>query len=611
MRVDKFTKHIGIPTMLNFSKTKLSLRQVLIVPYMVLVVVLSLTIVSLSYKTGSDAVETVADSLLAEAGSRIGLAVDRHIIGSAAVLEAAFPDGMKASELKSEDLNGLRERFWIATSLHTDPNNYVYYGNTQGQFFGVSRKEGIEAELRMKLDSQEPRKFYRFEGIRGEAVLTTVETKPYDPRLRPWFKAGQSEQAQIWTSVYIDFSSGDLVATRARRVWGDNNDLAGVVATDVKLRALNDFVSSLKISKNGIALILEGNGDLIASSISSNVKVLPDNSKARVNAADSDNAMVKELYQQVKELIKFDAKDKRPRVISFEGADGKVIHAAIHQLVDKAGLSWVAVVAMPRSDYIGDVTNNLIKTAFLTALAALIVIALGTRILQWVMKDLKHLSDAASKVGEGQFDWQVGASKSIEIGRLASSFEAMQKRLMTDELTGLANRDAFLLRLRRRVKQAAENHGRRQAIPDKFAVLFIDLNQFKRVNDTLGHSVGDRVLIETGQRLIEQTTSRDMVARLAGDEFVVLLDAVMDLEQLDLQRKRIFNALQAPYACLSDTELADNSFGGSVGQAVFPEDGFNASGLLKRADRRMYRQKFSRRSDDVKPRARDSYSSNV
>ena len=131
------------------SRPRLSLRQVLTIPYVVLVLALALTIVGLSYFAGSRAVDTVSSHLLMETVGRIGQAVDRHIMGSGAVLEAAFPDGMPANPTIDADVQSLRTRFWIATSLHTDPNNYVYYGNRYGQGFGLFRHSKSEGELRM------------------------------------------------------------------------------------------------------------------------------------------------------------------------------------------------------------------------------------------------------------------------------------------------------------------------------------------------------------------------------------------------------------------------------------------------------------------------------
>ncbi len=167
------------------TRIRLSLRRVLTIPYVVLIIALALTIVGLSYSAGSRAVDAVSSHLLMETVGRIGQAVDRHIMGSGAVLEAAFPDGMPASPSIDADLQALRTRFWIATSLHTDPNNYVYYGNRQGQGIGLFRLSSAEGELRIKLKAPDKRTFYRFTGINGALRFHEEEAKLFDPRVRP------------------------------------------------------------------------------------------------------------------------------------------------------------------------------------------------------------------------------------------------------------------------------------------------------------------------------------------------------------------------------------------------------------------------------------------
>ncbi len=583
------------------EKFRLSLRQVLTIPYVALVLALALTIVGLSYGAGTRAVDEVSSHLLLETVGRIGQAVERHIVGSGAVLEAAFPEGMPVASSIDEDIDTLRTRFWIATSLHLDPNNYVYFGNRLGQAFGVYRHSLTEGELRIKLKAEDPRAFYRFTGISGEPVLASREAKLFDPRERPWYRAAAAASAQTWTAVYIDFSTNDLVATRARRVLGRGGEFEGVVATDVKLRALNDFVSRQRVSQNGLAFIVEPDGQLIASSAGPNIKALPDGRKIRISAADSESPTVAAVYAEVRVRMAAQTAAAGAQELNFPLSNGQMIHAAFDRIKDDAGLEWITVVAMPRSDFMTGVTENLVRTAVLSALAALVAIALGTRILGWVARDLKHLSEAALRVGDGQLDWPVGVQRPDEIGQLARSFETMQQRLQTDGLTGLANREAFMLRLRQKIRQALQAAKEASAPAGSgesgFAVLFIDLNRFKLINDQFGHSVGDRVLIEIAQRLRRTVRAQDLVARLSGDEFVILLERVENRDNLERVRQQIQAALKEPLLALGNESLADTDFGGSVGEALFPDDGDDAESLLKKADRRMYGQKFAGQPD--------------
>jgi diguanylate cyclase (GGDEF)-like protein len=585
--------------MFGSKKIRLSLRSVLTVPYVALVIVLALTIAGLSYQTGSKATETIASSLLRETAARIGLAVEKQMLGSSMILDAAFPTGLPVKPITEQDFPNFRSRFWVASGLSNDSNSYIYYGNRSGQAYGLKRLGGDDAELRVKLKADQTREFYRFSGIDGKPTFYQKEEKLFDPTQRPWYKLAATQDQHVWTPVYIDFSSGDLVATRAKRVMGVDQKLEGVAATDVSLHNLNMFFSALKVSQNGVALLIEPDGNLIASSLSANVGLNTDGSKHRINAAATGHPLITSLYNEVKQrLSSIDlTKTNGPTTFHFEDADGKAVYAAIDRLTDKAGLSWITLVAMPRSDFMAGLSENLERTAMLSFLAAIVAILLGYAVLNWVTRDLRRLSEVARRVGNGQLDAPVEIHRDDEIGQLADSFERMQKRMLTDELTGLANREAFGLKLQRRTQKALTNRTLEPKIIDRFAVLFIDLNQFKHVNDELGHNMGDQVLIETGERILGAVGKKDFVARISGDEFAVLIDDVLGAEALEKIRVNMFLALGATPVCLAGTSLKNFAGGGSVGTSLFPDDGINPTALLKKADRRMYRQKFARRDN--------------
>ena len=561
---------------------RLSLRQSLTLPFVALVLGVAMLIGALSYQAGGQAVDTVADNLLLETASRISQAVDRHVVGSGAVLEAAFPNGMPAPDSIDRELDDLRSRFWIATSLHLDPNNYVYYGNRQGQFFGLWRHSAQEGELRIKLQAELARNFYRFTGINGALSAPALETRVFDPRVRPWYKAGAANLSHTWTSIYIDFRTTELVATRARRVLGSDGLVAGVVATDVSLRRLNDFVRTLHMSPHAVAFIIEPDGNLIASSRSANVLRGADGAFGRVNAAASDDALQVAAYAQVRQAA---AAAKR-RTLTFDGPDGNTVQLAFDHLRDDAGLDWITVVAVPRSDFMSGVTENVVRTAVIGSVAALLAVGLGLAILGWVSRDLARLATAARQVGEGQLDAPLSILRADEIGELAGSFRQMQQRLRTDLLTGLVNRDVIVRSIADRLARA-----RRSADAAPFAVLFIDLNNFKRVNDRFGHEAGDRALVEVAARLRQATRAGDLVARYAGDEFVVLLDNVGSAAGAEQARRHVEAVLQAPLLTLGETAGAHELRGAAVGVALHPGQGDDAEALIRHADHDMYERK--------------------
>ncbi len=577
---------ISMPT----PRSAWSLRKMLILPSAALVVAVAAVIGWLSYTAGREAVDAVAKRLLLETRGRIGQAVERHVVGSRAVLEAAFPDGMPMPDAIEGELAALRRRFWIATSLHTDPNDYVYYGTRSGQFFGVKRLSASEAEVRSKTAPAQQRRITRFAGIDGDERLMSEESRLYEPRERPWYKAGQSADAHTWTSVYIDFRTNELVSTRARKVLSPQGQVQGVVATDVSLRALNDFVSALSISAHGFAFIVEPDGDLIAASAGANVARSADGAMTRLQASASTQPLVRAGFAEMQRALAATPGAKLPQTRSFIDDDGQPVTIAFDRLKDEAGLDWLVVVGVPERDYTAGIAGNLMRTVWLAALALLIAVLGGGLFYAWVARDLRALTDAARRIGDGELDVPVGVTRRDEIGDLARGFESMQSRLRTDALTGLANREAATRRLNTLI------HGHRVgAIRRAIGVLFIDLDGFKRVNDELGHQAGNQALVDVAARLNACVRDGDLVARYAGDEFVIVLPDLPDRITADHVRAKVEASLGE--ASADSQGKSSVSFTGSVGLAVYPGDAADAEALVKHADRDMYLRKAAARGD--------------
>ena len=162
---------------------------------------------------------------------------------------------------------------------------------------------------------------------------------------------------------------------------------------------------------------------------------------------------------------------------------------------------------------------------------------------------------------------------------------ALQWRVWHDALTGLPNR-AFLSEL---LNQALES-SRIEAVP--LAVCMLDLDGFKAVNDGYGHASGDVLLVEVAKRLRSIVRSEDVVARFAGDEFVLILRYVHDVAELRGVLNRLLGAISAPYSILGQ----EVQVCASIGVTQFPLDNVDADTLLRHADQAMYVAKHSGRN---------------
>ena len=157
-----------------------------------------------------------------------------------------------------------------------------------------------------------------------------------------------------------------------------------------------------------------------------------------------------------------------------------------------------------------------------------------------------------------------------------------------DALTGLPNRLSFDQRLEQEMQRAKRTN-------KKAAVLYIDLDNFKPINDSYGHLVGDVVLCEISNRIKAELREIDCLARLGGDEFAVILPEITNTDIIDTIINRIKIAMQKP------VQISENqhTIGASIGTAVYPDDAKDAMGLVALADKAMYKSKNLSRSNKV------------
>ena len=152
-----------------------------------------------------------------------------------------------------------------------------------------------------------------------------------------------------------------------------------------------------------------------------------------------------------------------------------------------------------------------------------------------------------------------------------------------DNLTGLPNRSLFYDRLRQAINLAGRNR-------HELSLLYLDLDKFKSVNDTLGHDAGDEILKGAADRIQQQVRESDTVARIGGDEFAVILPKITSEQDAATVARKIIDALFAAFE-LSGEKRQQVHIGASIGIATFPADGADMDALLKAADSAMYKAK--------------------
>jgi diguanylate cyclase len=285
---------------------------------------------------------------------------------------------------------------------------------------------------------------------------------------------------------------------------------------------------------------------------------------------------------------------EKPLLAAFI-ARGITIHSNESRII--LGLSRPLQAVLQQSDRLG---RNIVQLVALVSLACVLLAVLVARALT---RPINSVITAVHRFSNDKLASPLPVDRSDEIGVLARSFARMQEQIRRqmetlhdnqeelehlaqhDTLTNLPNRRMFMDRLDMAL-------ARSKRTGDGFALLFIDIDKFKTINDSLGHATGDAVLHEVAQRLAQSTRKVDTAARLGGDEFVLMLDQFADRNLIAGFTEKLLHNLKEPITFEGHTLYVEFS----IGISQFPDDGNDAEALLHSADTAMYRTKAGGRN---------------
>lgn len=551
---------------------------------------LAITIGWFLYCAGNDATEVLARNTLIDTMGRVGQATDREMSGARETLRVVAPnpippiaEGQPPTYIPfPSDKAGLEERLWLGNSLFDDLS-YVYFGGSDGSFLGVKKED---ANLFMySTRAPDGKNFvYHLRGPGAPQVL--IATQEYDPRTRPWYLRAIEQKKETWSPVFADFRLKVPYITLSKPVYTADQVLLGVASSSIGLSRLGEFLAVLPLSANGVAFIVEPAGDLIATSVNEPIYQVDGANFVRLNASQSSSPVVRQAFADIHSYMKNQKLLPGELVMQPLQTDGPKTELAFRLHHDHAGLDWIVVSVVNRSDFLGSITGGVYQTLLLGCIAVCMTFVLGFAILRWVLRDIRKLTMAAKSIGNGEPFPLLNIDRGDEIGQLAQSFQEMEHSLRTDRLTNLLNRDSFIAQIDFCRRQGYDSS------PLRFALLFIDLDKFKLINDQYGHDEGDKVLIAVASQLQGAVRKDDSVARFGGDEFVVYLHGVSDENIAQSIANKIRALLNQLIKGRDDKQYCVDA---SIGMALFPQDGQDIETLLRVADERMFEQKRLRK----------------
>ncbi len=578
-------------------KFKVSLPFFLVLPFLLQIFAIVGLIGWLSFRNGKVAVDELTTKLRTDISDQ---AKDK-IKGYTAV--PALINQITANAIKTNSSDSLVIQRQIWRQLLTFPDtNFHYFGKADGEFYAARRLASGKIQVGIANQSTDRQINYFSPDQNGNLIsLTEVFPDKFDPRLQPWFKTAVAAGKPKWTQIYQNPTTKNLTISATYPLYGNsagnsgNNskdqkqNLTGVIASDFALSEVTRFLQSLKIGTTGQVFIMEKSGALVGTSGNDQIFAVRGDTTDRILAQDSENAVVRLAAQQ---FFKHQFDKEQNLELEFQ-INGNKHFARISSVTDSLGLDWLVVVAIPESEFLGKIQQNTQITVLACAIALIISsIVISLYFAHKITKPILNLSSAVANLTNQQDTITIPEEGMEELKVLAKSFNTMSSQLEAtfidlhhsayhDPLTGLPNRTAFLHSLENRIS-------RRQVEPEYlFALLFLDLDRFKLVNDSLGHLMGDLLLVAVTKRLQSCLRKTDMLSRFGGDEFIILLNEIPSIEFANQFSERLQKTLNQPFDLEGHQIFTSASIGivSPLNSTGSPQD------LLRDADIALYQAK--------------------
>nr|WP_106781212.1 EAL domain-containing protein [Lysinibacillus timonensis] len=430
------------------------------------------------------------------------------------------------------------------------------------------------------------------------SVEELSNSNSFNPYERDWFKAAVENKENVsWTEPYLDYVTQKIVISASLYVGGSKHE--GVIAIDIELSDLSNLISKSQVGESGLVMLLNQYGTILAN---------------RNNYLIGENL----FGQQHQELIKKTNEKFVPYAINK--SNYLVRSTTIHQ----NGMSIITAISKE------ELNSKLIQSLMPILIVGIVCISIFSVLAYMIaliwMRPLKKLGTLMNHVENGNYNVRAKAKEYQEVARLAKGFNNMihaikkrdrdlmisnyelkqtEERLRSkydelkesqrilkeseetvahlashDSLTGLLNRRSLIEQLNKSLVQDQDQMK---------AIIFIDLDNFKMINDTLGHSFGDKLIIKVASLLKSISHFYKYVARISGDEFILVLHDIDSEKDVDVIAKEIVKLFES--GIVIDSKILNVT--SSIGVALYPRHGLTSEDLLKNADMAMYRAKGS------------------
>lgn len=433
-----------LPGWLNIRQKQVTLRSVLVVPFVLQTVGIVSLVGYLSFQSGQKAVENLANQMMVQVGERISDRLTNYLSMPHQVV-ATNNLAVKQLTLNPQNFLQLRQQLWQQTILNPSlASNYFW--SRQGEAIGYGRilteesRQKAEKLTKEKLsigtiylmevnkNNLNQRNFFLVDNQGNPQKL--VYTLPDNFRQLPWFSYAKKQGKQTWTPIFSYRANLILGMQASVPIYQPKGKFQGVFTSSFSLADISTFLNKLKFSPTGQTFIMERSGKLVATStLESPILQQKKSKQQRVLAVNSQDAKTREIAQQLRKKFSNYQNWKTVKELSLTyKRQRQFIRVIPYQ--DRYGLDWLVIIVVPESDFMDEIKANTWKTIFLSVGALGIAIALGLFTANQITTRITQINQASQAMASGNLGQHLSTESQVkELKELAQSFNLMAEQL--------------------------------------------------------------------------------------------------------------------------------------------------------------------------------------